>query len=152
MKEIGKILVCVDLSKYSEETVEYSKTFAKKFGAQIVLLNVINQRDIDTLKAANYYYPDKINLDSYLERVRTDRQKKMEDVDSLQPAEGMEGARILVRVGVPFEEILKTIEEEQVDLVVMGKKGKSNFPTTLFGSTAEKLFKYAKIPIVSVRS
>ena len=60
--------------------------------------------------------------------------------------------RIEIVEGVPFEEILKCIDVERVDLVIMGNKGRSNLASTLFGSTAEKVFKYSNVPVVSVRN
>ena len=152
MKDIHKILVCVDLSDYSKDTIEYAITFQKGFKAEVLLLNIINRRDIDALNTAEYYYPGRIDIVEYVGRVRDDRAKRLEEL--AQDYSGETSGKIQVRVGngVPFEEILKIVEEENFDIVIMGNKGRSNLASTLFGSTAEKVFKYAKVPVVSVRN
>lgn len=152
MKVIKKILVCVDLSDYSEETLEYASTFRKSFDAEILLLNVINIRDIEALKRANNYYPDKVDITGYAEKSREDRKAKMQGMVSRYTPAELEKVRIEIVEGVPFEEILKYIDVERVDLVIMGNKGRSNLASTLFGSTAEKVFKYSHVPVVSVRN
>jgi nucleotide-binding universal stress UspA family protein len=62
-----------------------------------------------------------------------------------------DSVRIDIRTGVPFEEILNFVEEEEVDLLVMGPKGRTNLPGFLFGSSAEKLFRHSPVPVLSVR-
>ena len=56
-----------------------------------------------------------------------------------------------VDVGIPSEAILKTIETETIDLVVMANKGRGNISRFLFGSSAEKVFRHSPVPVVSVR-
>jgi nucleotide-binding universal stress UspA family protein len=152
MKDIQKILVCVDLSDYSNETIEYALTFKKGFGAEVLLLNVINQRDVDTLRSTDYYFPGKIDVEEFVLKVRQERENNLKKLQQEYSSQGMDSIKIQVGEGVPFEEILKTIDAEKADLVIMGNKGRSNLASTLFGSTAEKVFKYSKVPVVSIRS
>lgn len=60
--------------------------------------------------------------------------------------------QIRVELGIPFRAILETIEAEDVDLVVMGNKGHGNVIETLFGSTAEKVFRHSPVPVLSIRN
>jgi nucleotide-binding universal stress UspA family protein len=62
------------------------------------------------------------------------------------------GHKKIVRVGVPFQELARAIEDEQVDLMVVGPKGRGNLAGVLFGSNAEKLFRHCPVPLLSVRS
>jgi nucleotide-binding universal stress UspA family protein len=53
-------------------------------------------------------------------------------------------------VGDPAQEILKLVEKEHIDMVVMSTRGaKAHFR---FGSVAEKVVKYATVPVVTVPS
>ena len=50
MKAVNKIMVAVDFSEFSEPSVRYAVHLAKDVDAELVLVNVINQRDIDAMK------------------------------------------------------------------------------------------------------
>ncbi len=47
MPEIKKILACVDLSQFSGPILDYAAETAWRDGSEIMVLNIINQRDID---------------------------------------------------------------------------------------------------------
>jgi nucleotide-binding universal stress UspA family protein len=54
-------------------------------------------------------------------------------------------------VGNPVEELLKITVEENVDMVVMGIKGRTDLEYIFAGSVAEKIFERSPVPIVSYR-
>ena len=60
-------------------------------------------------------------------------------------------ARGVVVVGYAAEEILAVAEKEQVDLIVMGTRGRKGIDLILFGSVAEKVVKNAACPVVTIR-
>jgi Universal stress protein UspA and related nucleotide-binding proteins len=52
--------------------------------------------------------------------------------------------------GSPADAILKTVEKEDVDLVVMGTSGKHGLDRFLLGSVTEKVVRSAKCPVLAV--
>ncbi len=56
-----------------------------------------------------------------------------------------------VQIGVPFEEIVKTAEEERADMIVMGTHGRSGLNHALLGSVAERVVRLAPCPVLTVR-
>jgi nucleotide-binding universal stress UspA family protein len=152
MKHITKILVCIDLSDYSKANLEYALELAGNSGAEIIIQNVINQRDINAVEMVARYYPDKITLEKYIETSRKERHDALRQLITENFFDQKSAMAIRVDTGFPFEEILKAIDEEKADLVVMGNKGRGNLSRTLFGSAAEKVFRHSPVPVVSVRN
>jgi nucleotide-binding universal stress UspA family protein len=56
-----------------------------------------------------------------------------------------------VQVGPPFEEIVRTAEEERVRMIVMGTHGRSGLNRALLGSVAERVIRLAPCPVLTVR-
>jgi nucleotide-binding universal stress UspA family protein len=56
-----------------------------------------------------------------------------------------------VRVGIPYEEILREAETIAPDLIVLGGKGYSVFARILLGSTAEQVVRFARCSVLAAR-
>lgn len=152
MNKIEKIMVCVDLSEYSTAAIDYALEIAGNSTAEILLLNIVNQRDLNAVKLASAYYPDKLDFDRYVADAKKERYSTMRALVKERFFDKKSAMTIQVTLGVPFEEILRVAEAETVDLIVMGHKGRSNLSLTLFGSNAEKVFRHSQVPVVSVRN
>lgn len=64
-----------------------------------------------------------------------------------------EGVRIVKRLveGHPAEEITRVARDESVDLIVMGTLGLSGIKKYLLGSTADKVVRHSRVPVLTVR-
>ncbi|MEA2060305.1 MAG: universal stress protein [Thermodesulfobacteriota bacterium] len=58
---------------------------------------------------------------------------------------------IVFREGVPFQEILKAVEDEKADFLIFGHKGRTDNHGFSFGTTAEKIFRHCPVPVMSLR-
>lgn len=152
MVRINKILACVDLSDYSQRTMEYSVVMARGLMAEIIVLNVINVREIEAIRTVANYYPEHINVDRFIEKAKADRFSRIQALISEHFSPDSNRITSLVEIGVPFRSILEVIDREKIDVVVQGSKGRSNTPGTMFGSHAEKVFRHSPVPVFSIRS
>ncbi len=154
-QNIKKILACVDFSEYSPMVLEYAVELSKGSNMQIVVFNVINQRDIAGAEMVFSYYPGSFaniyNTEDYVKDLKKERSEKLKQMIKESFFNEKSRMEIKISVGIPFECILEAIETEHIDLVVMANKGRSNISRVLFGSAAEKVFRHSPVPVVSVR-
>ena len=149
MSKIKKIMVAVDFSEYSPKIAKYAGHLAEDLGAELIFVNVINQRDINMIKKVTMH-TDKISVKDYINGLIDDRNEQMQrllkDMGCTQIPN-----RFMIKKGVPFVELVETSKEEKVDMVVMGTKGRGNIAGILFGSQAEKMFRHCPVPLLSIR-
>jgi nucleotide-binding universal stress UspA family protein len=150
-KKIHKILACVDFSDYSLMVMEYAVELAKDSNTQIVVYNVLNQRDINMVEIGCRQASSAIFISDYIRDVKKDRQLMIKNMIREHFFQEKSMMSFKIEEGVPYEAILKIIETENIDLVVMANKGKGNISKVLFGSAAEKVFRHSPVPVVSVR-
>lgn len=145
---LKRVMAALDLSAYSETTFTHALTLAQALDGELVLFNVINSKGLEVLDlvAAQGFG---VSRESYIEKVQEERMAEFKR-DYLSRC-GQVPVQLIFRVGLPYEEILKAIAKERIDLIVMGTKGRSNLAGALFGTTAEKVFRRATCAVISVR-
>ena len=142
------IMAAVDLSDYSAMTVRYSTWLAKQLNASLLLVSVINQRDLDMVSRAMVGY-EAFSLPNYIDEQIKDRKARIKDLLETVSPEAIEYT-VKIRQGVPYLELLAAIKDEQPDMLVVGAKGRSNLADVVVGSTARKMYRRSPIPLVTI--
>lgn len=141
-----KILIPTDGSENAEKAGEYAISLADLSGADIIVLNVIDTYYLDALPQQDL----RENIDQELRedgRRAVERfQEKIEDVQCNGKCKNVD-FKILIKEGKPSDVILKTIEEEGVDQVVMGKSSKHGLERFLLGRTTDRVVRESKVPV-----
>ena len=150
MEAIKKIMVAIDLSEYSRDILKYAGTLAKSIKSELIIVNVINNRDIEALQKAAME-TDAFSVEGWLRKQEEERLGLIEGLIEETGCSHLPN-KIIFRDGVPFRELLKTVDEEGANLVAMGTKGRSDVRGVFVGSTAEKLCRRCPVPILSLRS
>jgi nucleotide-binding universal stress UspA family protein len=149
MNSINKIMAAVGFTEYTEDLLGYAAGIADSIGAEIIVVNIINSRDVEAVGAiAAMGY--EVDSEHYVSGVEEERRRALEQMlkKISFPAERI---RPVFKVGHPVEELLKIAVKENVDLIVMGIKGRSDLEHLLVGSVAEKIFRRSPVPILSYR-
>ena len=145
----NKILVPVDFSPCSEEAFRIALSFARLFQAELLLLHVVETKNLDALNRLGLALPS----DAQKQKKRLHHYARL-NARQLLAWEEAKGVTIrrLVAEGCPFEEIARTARVEAVDLVVMGSYGGAlgGVDKIFFGSTAEKVVRTAGCPVLTV--
>lgn len=150
MNRIKRIVVGIDFSDFSPRVLEYAAKSAERIAAEVVAVNVINERRVkDTIALMHDEEKSQQILESYVNDETEKRKTKMSDlIKSWVPKDVL--SREIIRTGVPFEELLKVIDEEEANLVIISSRGRTNFQDYMFGTTAEKIFRYCPISVLSL--
>ena len=149
MEPVRKIMAAVGSSQYARGTFQYAAGLAKSMNADLIVASVINSRDVAAVRQVATMGYD-IDGEHYIEGIRQERKCALEEYAvgaELDPKK----LRIVFPVGNPIEELLKLIVQENVDMVVMGIKGKTDLEHIFIGSVAEKIFRRSPVTVVSYR-
>jgi nucleotide-binding universal stress UspA family protein len=127
MVHVKKILVPVDFSEASRKAVNYGLSLTLQFNARLVLTHITH---FDTLE----YEKSKMKL---LQLIPVDYRDRMD-------------YEIIVKAGEVRQELLGIIDDKEIDLVVMGSRGRSYFERMLLGSVTERILRKVHVPILTV--
>jgi nucleotide-binding universal stress UspA family protein len=122
-----RILVPVDFSEASKKAVNYGLSLCTEFKARLVLAHIV---PYDTLA----YLTAKERL---LELIPADYREKL-------------NFEIIVKGGDVYQELLGIVDDKDIDLVVMGSRGRSGFERMLLGSVTERMLRKVHVPILTV--
>ena len=143
------ILVPTDGSETSEIAVDNAVDIAEKYGATVHALYVV---DVDaTSYGLGTEQVDRIrqgHLDEMPE-VKEDAEEATHYVANAAEAAGLDFEEH-IRVGEPARAIRKFVEENDIDLVVMGSHGRSGLSRVILGSVAEKVLRRTHLPVLIV--
>lgn len=143
--ELKRILVPIDFSEHSRKALQYAIPFAEQFKSSIDLLYVVEP----TVYPADFSF-GQVGFPSVEDELR---QRGAEELQALSAGEfsGRVQSRCAVRTGKAFNEIGQYAREEEMDLIIIATHGHSGMEHVLFGSTAEKVVRYAPCPVLVVR-
>jgi len=149
MKEIERIMAPIGFSKYSQGILEYAAGLAMILNSRLIVANVVNIRDVQAVSGIQSMGYE-VDPQQYKEGVIEGRAAQLEKLMEGIPFD-RERLKTIFRVGHPLDILLKIVKEEQIDMVVMGHKGRTDLRHVMVGSLAEKMFRYCPVPLVSYR-
>ena len=139
-----EVLVPVDFSACSVNALRVAIGMAAPEG-DITLLHVINQEFIDDAVAASLGTSEEIR-NRLREQAEASFSSMLEGIDA-----GQVNIEKMIVIGLPFVEILKIARDLDLPMIIMGVRGRSTPPEELlFGSTAEKVLRGSRVPVLCV--
>ncbi len=132
---LNKILVPVDFSVCSKKALYYAAPFARQFGAELTLIFVFKS------------YPPLLDLAD----IEPTEEAKAELEDLRKSICHIVRTEAVLRHGEPYREIIRAASELEIDLIILSTHGRSGMARVLLGSTAEKVMRHARCPVLVVR-
>ena len=144
MMEIKKILWPTDFSENAAKALPLVTSLNQKYGAEIHILYVL--KDYPEF-GASYGYSDPGDYEKMRQWEQETAEKRLDEICE----KFLNTCPLYVRhisVGEPAKEILKLIQNEEIDMVIMASRGsEAHFD---FGSVADRVIKCTSIPTVIV--
>ena len=142
---LKRILVPIDFSPLSKKALQYALRFAEEFGAEVILLHVI-EPDVPPVFDGFMIAPPVIANGN---RVRC--ANRLEKLADSMAAPGANRVEPIVRTGLAACEIVEAAKESDVDLIVIATHGYTGWKHFAIGSTAERVVRAAPCPVLVVR-
>jgi len=150
MVEIKKILLPCDLTINAIKIFPYVLSLAEKFNSLIYMLHVAE----DLHELALYPYPglghDQKKYEKTANKALIKKNQKMCDEICDEHFKGCSNIIKIIVTGHPVVEILKIVESENIDLIIMGTHGRSGMEHVIFGSVAENVVKKSPVPVLTI--
>jgi len=135
---MNRILVGFDGSQDSQIAVDFAADLAAHYGAELHLISVIQLPEI----------ADDIETEAILDRSQAAAS------DLLKSAtEGLAGTQLVtaVKVGHPAEQLIRYADDNDIDHIVLGHRGRSFFDRWLLGSVSRRVVAYASCTVTITR-
>ncbi len=142
--EIKKILWPTDFSSNAGNALDYVVSLVERYGAEIHVLYVIE----DLAHHPDWYGAfNETRVEKVTDHMMQNAEKRIDQICTKY----LNSCPLYIRhvaIGDPAIEILKLVETEKMDMVIMASQGgKGQFP---FGSVTEKVVKNAPVPVVTI--
>ena len=151
--KFSKILVAIDGSEHSMKAAQYAIDLARDNKAQLIALPVLDITKIGYAASAFIASPVR-GLDE-LERKRKEAQEWLDKIAKLI---ALQNANDDIQFRSKIEEsmsvagtIVEFAENQNMDLIVVGSRGRSGFTKLLLGSVASTVVTYATCPVLVIK-
>ncbi|MEF8880207.1 MAG: universal stress protein [Candidatus Nanohaloarchaea archaeon] len=136
----NEILVPTDGSEGSEVALEHAIEIAQKFDARVHALYII---DIRARTTGDMWA-------SLVGQFREIGENATESIADRIKDQGLDAVREVTE-GIPHKGVNNYVDENDIDLVVMGTQGRTGLDRVLVGSTTEKVIRTSEVPVMTVR-
>jgi nucleotide-binding universal stress UspA family protein len=143
--KLKKVLVPTDFSDSARHAFTYGLSFAREYGAELVLLHVVENL---TVGYASDLFP--VPMAEVFQEISGYAKAELAKLAEEAKQKGVAVSE-LVAQGKPSAEIIRHAAENGVDMIVLGTHGKGMLDQALFGSTTERVVRRAPCPVLTVR-
>ena len=147
---VNHILVAVDGSTHSDRALAFAADLAVKYEADLTILNVVSYAS--TVPLALGAYAELEGLYSESRSVLQEAGQMIVESAAEQARRlGVEDVKTVVELGSPAQSICDAVNANGIDVIVMGRRGLSDFTGFFLGSISHKVAHSADCTVVTVK-
>ncbi len=133
------ILLPTDGSECSKVAGNHAIEVAKRYDSKLHILSVVSYGALDTV------------VPEVMEKLKEAAEKTVDESSKQAKTSNVKKVKTSVQKGPnPTKSILKYIDDNSIDLIVMGTHGRTGLDRYLIGSTTEKVMRETKVPVMTV--
>jgi len=138
---VQRVLFPTDFSDYSIRALPYAESLCREFGATLVLFHSTEAPNVPPDFWNDLTTTNMVTMGQYAEEAMA------------KVKEGVKGVacEAICVAGPAYREIVRVVEDQKVDLVVIPTHGRSGLSHVMFGSVAERVVRRAPCPVLTVR-
>jgi nucleotide-binding universal stress UspA family protein len=143
------ILVPLDGSEWSFRAAKYAIKIAKMANTEIVCVHAVVR--LPSTAYANIHAD--VLIPRYIEEAKKEAQKWYDEVIAIAEKVGVSRPSVetILDVSSVADAIITYSERKNVDLIVIGTKGRTGLKKFVLGSVASSVISHAKCPVLVVR-
>jgi nucleotide-binding universal stress UspA family protein len=146
MLTLQNVLLATDFSETSTAALDYARDLTQAFRARLHVLHVLE--DLASRAWTTDVYV--ASLPAIQDEMASQARKRLDAVLTAEERQKL-NARLEIRTGSPFVEIIRYARDEKIDLIVMGTHGRGPMAHLLLGSVAERVVRKAPCAVLTVR-
>ena len=137
---LKKVLVAFDGSESSHRAFDFASEVAERFKATLLLIAIVRLPEPTT----------SLEMGAILDDAKEHYEKAFLELRGRASSRGIDFVAS-VEVGHPAEHVVALAEREHVDLIVMGRRGRTQVGRFILGSTSERVLRYAHCAVTVVK-
>jgi nucleotide-binding universal stress UspA family protein len=140
---LKNVLFATDFSATSEAAFPYATAVCRHFGSILHTAHVLSDTSLLMMTGGVDY----VSMSTIYEDAHTETKEKLEQISGR-----LEGIphRNYVRHGQVWKNLAEIVEENEIDLIVLGTHGRTGVGKLLLGSVAEDILRHAPCPVLTV--
>ena len=136
---LEKLMLATDRSEFSGGAIREAINFSKKCSSKLYVISVLETSpDYETIGS------------SFFEKEEDDVLKHLESIKARAAGEGLNCEIIFYRGGEAYKHIVDEAAEKNIDMIVIGRRGRKGLAKLLMGTVAAKVIGYAPCKVLVV--
>ena len=140
---VRNVLFATDFSATSEAALPYATAICRRFHSTLHLVHVLSDAGLLMMTGGVDY----VSMGTIYEDAQNEAKEKLEQISAHFETIPH---RNYVRHGVVWKNLADIIEQNEIDLVVVGTHGRTGIGKLLLGSVAESILRHAPCPVLTV--
>lgn len=136
---LGKLLLATDGSKFSEGAIREALSLSKQCSSKLIAMSVIK---------TNLEF--EMTMLQVIEKEEEEASKHLASIKAKASKEGIDCKTITVHGEEPYQEIVDVAARNQVDMIIMGRHGRTGLLKLMMGSVTARVIGHAPCNVLVI--